>query len=185
MTQACPKFKPRAKKCKMCRTEFYPFKILQSVCSPRCAEHYAKEKARREVKHDIKQAKQALKTRSEHLKDCQAVVNRYIRLRDEKLPCISCGRYHTGQYHAGHYRSVGAMPSLRFNELNIHKQCSACNNHLSGNIVNYRINLIVKIGVDKVEWLEGNHEPLKLTIPEILALKVEYRVKIKALDNKK
>ena len=38
----------------------------------------------------------------------------------------------------------GAMPSLRFNTHNVHKQCSACNNHLSGNMIEYRINLIAK-----------------------------------------
>lgn len=173
----------RQKLCKQCRQQFMPVKPLQYVCSQSCAIKYAQKKRSSAIKQDIRRAKQALKTRSEHLKDCQAVVNRFIRLRDDKEPCISCGRHHTGQYHAGHYRTVGSMPALRFNELNIHKQCSACNNHLSGNIVNYRINLIKKIGLEKVEWLEGKHDPLKLTIPEITQLKSEYRLKIRRLEN--
>lgn len=170
------------RKCKQCHQSFEKKMSLQYVCSPDCAIKYAQKKRSADIKQDIRRAKSALKTRSEHLKDCQAVVNRFIRLRDDKAPCISCGRHHTGQYHAGHYLSVGAMPTLRFNELNIHKQCSACNNYLSGNIARYRINLIEKIGLEKVEWLEGKHEPLKLTIPEILQIKAEYRAKIKQLN---
>jgi hypothetical protein len=58
-----------------------------------------------------------------------------------------------------------------------------CNAHLSGNQVNYRIELINRIGLDKVEWLEGKHEPLKLTIDEIKVLIAEYKSKIKQLES--
>ncbi|WP_416182588.1 recombination protein NinG [Histophilus somni] len=37
-----------------------------------------------------------MKSRSERLKELQGVFNRFIRLRDKKLPCSSCGRYHQG-----------------------------------------------------------------------------------------
>ena len=94
-----------------------------------------------------KETRDRLKSRSDHLREAQTVFNKFIRLRDEKAPCISCGRHHKGQYHAGHYRSTGACPELRFEELNVHKQCAPCNDHLSWNIVNYRINLIKKIGI--------------------------------------
>jgi hypothetical protein len=129
----------------------------------------------KQERKELREAKQRNKPRSQELKEAQVEFNKYIRLRDEHLPCISCGRFHSGQYHAGHYRSVGSAPELRFNELNIHKQCSACNNYLSGNIINYRRNLIAKIGMDKVDWLEGKHEPLHLTIPEIQAIKAKYK----------
>jgi len=93
-----------------------------------------------------------------------------VRLRDSG-PCISCQRHHDGQYHAGHYRSVGAMPSLRFNTWNIHKQCSACNNHLSGNMIDYRINLIGKIGQARVDWLEGPQETKSMDIVYLRRIK--------------
>jgi len=32
-----------------------------------------------------------------------------------------------------------------------------------------------------VEWLEGKHEPLKLTIPEIILMKEEYKERIRRL----
>ncbi len=180
----------KKKKCKVCKQEFSPQRPLQSVCSPSCSitlVTIAKTKAERiaaqESRKTVKLQKEKLKTRSEWLKDAQTVFNQYIRERDKNLPCISCGRHHQGQYHAGHYRSVGSHPELRFEELNVHKQCSVCNNHKSGNILEYRINLIKKLGADKVEWLEGNHEPKKYSIDEIKAIKSEYRLKLKELKN--
>ena len=94
-------------------------------------------------------------------------VNAYVRTRDDKEPCISCGRYHEGQYHAGHYRSTGSSPALRFDLANIHKQCMPCNTHLHGNLIPYRVNLIQKIGLAEVERLEGPQEPKKYTIDEL------------------
>jgi hypothetical protein len=120
-----------------------------------------------------------MKSRADWLREAQAAFNRYIRLRDHDKPCISCGRQHQGQWHAGHYRSVGACPELRFEELNVHKQCAPCNDHLSGNIVEYRRGLIERIGIDRVEWLEGNHAAKKYTIEEIRAIKAEYTRKAK------
>lgn len=122
-----------------------------------------------------------LKPRAQWMKEAQMAFNAYIRKRDEHLPCISCGRHHQGQYHAGHYRSVGSCPELRFNELNVHKQCAPCNDHLSGNIVKYRPALIAKIGIEQVEWLEGNHEPRKYTIEDLQAIIQEYKRKVKEL----
>jgi hypothetical protein len=124
---------------------------------------------------------QSLKTRSDHLKEAQTAFNAFIRERDKNDPCISCGRFHTGQYHAGHYRTVGSNPELRFEELNVHKQCAPCNNHKSGNIVEYRIRLKAKIGEDKVDWIEGFHEPKHYTIDEIQEIKSMYSKKLKQL----
>lgn len=139
-------------------------------------------KAKQEVKASEKAArakhradKERIKPRGQWLKEAQSEFNKYIRLRDAKEPCISCQRHHQGQYHAGHYRTVGAHPELRFNEINCQKQCAPCNNHLSGNLVDYRINLIKKVGLDKVEWLEGPHDPAKLSIEDIKVIKNKYR----------
>ena len=115
-------------------------------------------------------------------KEAQKAFNAFIRIRDEKEPCISCGRYHTGVYDAGHYKSVGSSPELRFEELNCHKQCHwNCNINLSGNIENYRINLIKKIGVENVEWLEGKHEPKKYNCEQLKEIELYYKEQKKAL----
>lgn len=175
------------KKCKVCGKEFKPMNSMQKVCCPKCAlEHardtskQAKEKAEKKA---LRERKAKLKTRSDWLREAQAVFNKYIRLRDKGLPCISCGRYHQGQWHAGHYRSVGACPELRFCEDNTHLQCSVCNNHKSGNLVEYRMNLIFKIGVEKVEWLERkDHPPKKYSIEDCKEIIRTYRAKIKELE---
>lgn len=126
--------------------------------------------------------KERLKTRQDWLKEAQASVNRYIRLRDQGKPCISCGRHHQGQWHAGHYRSVGANPEMRFLEMNIHAQCAPCNNHLSGNIINYRIGLIARYGVEIVEWLEGAHPALHLSVDEIKEIKAKYSLLAREIE---
>lgn len=172
----------KPKKCKVCKEKFTPVRPLQSVCGFECAVKQATRSRENKEMKEYREAKAKSKTRTQWLRETQIMVNKYIRLRDKDLPCISCGRHHEGQYHAGHYLTTGAHPELRFNELNIHKQCAPCNNHLSGNIVKYRQNLINKIGLQQVLWLEGPHEPLKLTIDEIQALKESYKKKIKELN---
>ncbi|WP_460091117.1 recombination protein NinG [Pseudomonas sp. S2_E02] len=181
---------PRPKKCsvKTCRASFVPKVSFQSWCSPDCAVVIARDKREKKRKslasierREIKVRKEKLKSRADHLREAQATFNEWVRLRDADRPCISCGRHHEGQYHAGHYRSVGANPELRFEPLNVWKQCAPCNTHLSGNLVNYRISLLQLIGAEQVEWLEGPHEPCKHTVEEIKNIKAEYRAKTREL----
>lgn len=169
----------RQKKCAVCREPFTPSRPMQKVCSLPCSITLAEMQRIKKEAREHREAKKKAKTRAQWLKEAQAAFNAYIRARDANMPCISCGRYHEGQYHAGHYRTTKAAPELRFNELNVHKQCSACNTHLSGNIVEYRINLIKKIGIDRVEWLEGPHEPVKYSIENLTEIKEKYRKMVK------
>lgn len=173
----------RRRKCRSCREWFKPQRENQLVCSPPCALEHAKAGRRKRERKELKKAKERLKTRKEWMGDLQTSFNAYIRERDQNRPCISCGRFHSGQMHAGHYRAVGAggASPLRFNEINVHAQCAPCNNHQSGNVVEYRINLAKRIGVELVEWLEQDHPPLKLTIPQIRALIGYYRNAVKVM----
>lgn len=181
---------PKPKKCQNveCGSKFVPQRIGQRVCSPACAlatkdKHQAparKAIADRQRK-ELRASQERIKSRGDHLREAQAAFNEFIRLRDAHEPCISCGRHHDGQYHAGHYRTVGANPELRFDEDNVHKQCAPCNNHKSGDIVNYRINLVAKLGAERVARLEGPHEPQKLSKEEIKAIKAHYRAKVREL----
>ncbi|KAE9640644.1 recombination protein NinG [Pseudomonas sp. PB103] len=182
--------KPRPKKCavKACRASFVPHVSFQSWCSPDCAVVIARgnqEKKRKALasieRREIKVRKEKLKSRAEHMREAQAAFNEWVRLRDSHRPCVSCGRHHEGQYHAGHYRSVGANPELRFEPLNVWKQCAPCNTYLSGNLVNYRLSLLQLIGPDKVDWLEGPHPARKHSIEEIKTIKAEFRAKTKEL----
>lgn len=175
----------KPKKCKHCKKEFKPLRPLQYLCGYSCATKYAKasKKAKEQAeKQKVKKIKESLLTHKDYLKMLQTVFNSYIRLRDKKLGCISCGDK-TRQFHAGHYRSVGSAPHLRFNELNVHKQCAKCNTYLHGNLIDYRINLIKKIGLESLESLEQNNDTFKLSIPEIKEKIKEYKQRIKDLKH--
>ncbi len=178
---------PRAKKCKntACGEQFDPTRPFQHVCSPRCAIDFNKQQERKKFDKRTRELKKQSRSsdRGYQLKKTQEAFNRYIRVRDESLPCVSCGRHHEGQYHAGHYRTTKAHPELRFEELNCHKQCSACNTHLSGNITEYRISLLHKIGEEALAWLEGTHETKNYTIEDLKEIRKKYTEKAKELES--
>jgi len=140
-----------------------------------------REKKAKQERKETKKAKEALLTHRDYLKLFQTVFNTYIRERDKDLPCISCGKNNEKQFHAGHYRSVGSCPELRFEELNVWRQCATCNTYLHGNLIEYRKELINRIGVEKVEWLEGYQPSNKMLISEIKEKIKEYKTKINAL----
>ena len=184
---------PRSKTCKnpACRASFVPQRLGQAVCNYTCGlaiKEVNQEKARKSLaqveRREIKVRKEKLKSRADHLKDTQQAFNAWVRERDAELPCISCGRHHQGKYDAGHYRTVGSNPALRFEPLNCHRQCSPCNTQLSGNIVNYRISLVTRIGAEAVDWLEGPHEAKKYTVEELKAMTAEYRAKTRELKGR-
>jgi hypothetical protein len=174
-----------------CAAQFVPAQLGQKVCGWACglaiapASHDQARKAiEQRERREIKVRKEKLKSRADHTKETQAVFNEWVRLRDADLPCISCGRHHQGKYDAGHYRTVGSNPALRFEPLNCHKQCVPCNQHKSGDIVNYRINLVHRIGAVKVDWIEGPHEPQRYTIEQLKEIKAHYRALIRNLKGK-
>lgn len=165
-----------------CDIQFVPAQLGQKVCSWACGLAIAptnQERARKAIaqreRSELKARKEKLKSRSDHMKDTQQAFNEWVRHRDMGEPCVSCGRHHNGQWHAGHYRSVGGHPALRFEPLNVWRQCAPCNIHKSGDLVNYRAELVRRIGIVNVEWLEGPHEPQKYTIEELKALTAKYR----------
>lgn len=177
-------------KCPVCKSPAELRINLKLFCSFECAAKWGKSQAEKaKVKKQAEQRKadreklKRLKTRSEWLKDLQVVFNRFIRLRDAALPCISCGHPNDGsrQFHASHYKSVGGNPALRFDQNNCHSACSICNNWLSGNLVPYRAALITKIGQAEVDRLEGKQDPLKLTIDDIKLKIIEYKTKVKEM----
>ena len=173
------------RKCKNCGQEFQKTSPLQSVCGIKCGverSHELNKKLReKKSKQETKVMKVGLLTQPDYLKLAQKVFNEFIRLRDRDLPCVSCGVLKCEEFHAGHYIAT-THQYLRFNELNVHRQCSKCNTHLRGNLVPYRIELIKRIGLKQVEVLENDrNNNFKLSIPEIKDLIAEYKFKIKEL----
>lgn len=180
--------KQKTCKANTCRKKFTHTKPLQMVCSWECSIVYTNQLAEKRKKLDdarkrkeYREAKERQKTRADWMREAQQAFNAYIRARDAALPCISSGRT-TGSWDAGHYRSVGSSPELRFCELNVHKQSVHDNQHLHGNLIEYRKGLIARIGLENVEWLEGPHEPKKYTIDDLKEIKRIYKHKIKQLN---
>lgn len=176
----------KKKKCKNCLKYFIPEREMQPVCSFECAIEWAK-KPRAQKAYKMEKKKELIEKypdKSKWLSNAQTVVNKYIRLRDLNKPCISCGHIGQRQIHAGHYRPMGNNQQLRFYTLNIFAQCSICNNYLSGNLANYRINLINKLGLAKVEEIEANQERGNYTVEYLQRLIKVFRKKIKLYERK-
>lgn len=183
----------KQKDCKACGEKFRPSLSTQKACSVKCALDLAKQPGGQKVarkaiaqreRREIQVRKEKLKSRADYAREAQAAINRYVRLRDAHLGCISCDKPASwqGQWHCSHFRSVGAAPHLRFNLWNMNKSCSACNNFLSGNIMAYRPSLIEKIGQDKVDWLECNQSSPRHDIPYFKRLKAVFTKKARRLE---
>ncbi|MCK5537586.1 MAG: recombination protein NinG [Bacteroidales bacterium] len=176
--------KLKTKPCKhsKCKKDFTPINRNHICCDWECGIKYAKEKeAKRKRSDNLKAKKEYLQTDKSHLiVVAQKTVNKYIRLRDKDLPCISCHKV-GGRVEAGHFMSVGSNSHIRFDENNIHSQCHTCNCHLSANLINYRINLIDKIGIEEVERLEN--KVVKIwTIEELEKVIEIFKTKIKKIS---
>ena len=178
------------KTCPSCNIPFEPRKHFNSTIKSKYCDLCTKtrqalknlERIKKEDKKRLNDKKKELLTLSDHLKLTQMVVNKYIRLRDKDELCISCGKKINGVEHASHYLSSGGHSNIRFHEDNIWKSCYKCNVMLSGNQTSYRIRLIKKIGVERVEWLEDNaYIEKKWTREELKEIQEIYKAKIKNL----
>ena len=157
------------KKCKICGHQFQPGSSTQKVCTLTCAIELARNTEKKLFKKNTRELKADLLEydRKHWMKKLQIAFNMYIRERDKGQKCISCKRDTNVQMQAGHFLTTGAHPEMRFNSGNCHLQCSSCNNYLSGHLIEYRKNLIKKIGINHVEWLESYHKPYKWTLDEV------------------
>lgn len=179
---------PKPKRCKICKNEFIPKSSTAIVCSFSCALEYTEQQR---VKKEAKNAKQErqerieaikkLRTRGWYVNEAQKAVNAYIvKGRDFGKPCVSCGK-HKPRYDCGHYLARSTHPELRFEEDNLANQCIYCNNYSKNAHHAYRKGLIERIGIERVLALEAPHEPAKWTIPELEAIRKEYKNKLKEL----
>jgi len=178
--------------CPYCRAKLETGQRIHSECIAPWADAQAEKAKRAEAKMaraaakveraSIKARKEAIKTIADLKREAQQALNRWIvHVRDKGRPCISCGRHHQGAWHAGHYLSRGAAPQHALNPINVWKQCAQCNTYLHGNQAAYRIRLVELIGLEKVEALESDNAPHKWTREELIALRDEYRAKLKAI----
>jgi hypothetical protein len=178
-----PSLKPKT--CTHCKREFMPARLMQNVCGPVCAGRKVKAAKKAETA-TTRARKEAAKTIPKLLKEAQHEFNAWIRARDRRggFGCISSNRpldWTGNAVDAGHYRSVGSAPHLRFDERNCHAQSKHDNQWKSGNVVDYRINLIKRIGLEAVEALEADNTVHKWTKDELRAIRDKYRALAKEL----
>jgi hypothetical protein len=180
-------------KCRACGAAYEKRSAWHVACSTACSiavvdAKKAKKKAalERDDRRETRAKLEAIKPRAKWFAEAQAVVNRYVRLRDAGLGCVSCDLRATwfGQWHASHFRSVGAASAVRFNLWNIHKACSPCNAHKGGNLIEYRPRLIAKIGAEKVDWLMTQNQRADYSIEYLKRLKAVFNKKAKRLERK-
>jgi hypothetical protein len=174
-------------KCKICKEPFVKIRPIQPTCKNYdCMVAFAKnvaEKAITKKKNaQTKVLKEKIKTLSDYLKELQVVFNKYICLRDKGNPCISCNATNY-TVSCGHYFPSGKYKSVTFDEDNCHSQCwYNCNSKLSGNLIEYRVGLIKKIGLERLQLLEKRARQHKQwTKHEIQELIIIYKQKIKEL----
>jgi hypothetical protein len=184
---------PRPRKCRTCRQPFKPANTLQSACSIPCAiaqgrkqMQRSQDMARRQQRRETAERKVKLRTRRDWIKRAQIAFNAYIRARDAGKTCICCDRPLNpeaigGGYDCGHYRSVGSAPHLRFEPENAHGQTKQCNRYGAGRAVDYRLGLIRRIGLARVEAIEADQLPRKWTIAELQDIERHYKALTKEL----
>jgi len=167
--------------CSSCRYEFY-------MTDERGKIEFAKRKLKvstvreKAFKSDLRQK---LKTLSEYESEAKKSFQKYIRLRDEHLNCISCGTPKAKTWHGSHFYSANLYSGLIFNENNVHKSCDYCNIFLHGNLLEYRKGLIERYGINfvtELENLSAENRIYKYTKSELIEIKKKYDLKIKELQ---
>jgi hypothetical protein len=181
--------KLRMRKCAVpaCRKFFSPRSMTHKTCGPECAQEFVRLEKARTDRRERQEGLVRLRTKRDYVKILQVAFNAYIRARDAHLPCICCGRTSEKQYltgtnwDCGHYRSTGSAPHLRFHEDNAHRQLTICNRYGAGRAVDYRIGLIARIGLARVEALESDNEPRHYTVDQLIAMTAHYKQLLKNL----
>ena len=181
--------------CKQCKDKFIPKYFLQKHCMKNdvCVRaeldmKYAQKQKqeKKALKEDTAERAKKLMRYGDYIQLLQVQFNAYIRARDKDLDCISCGKSRYDKkivFAAGHFYPT-TYQYLRFNEDNVHKQCNKyCNMMKRGNLLEYRPNLIKKIGMERFLALENSrHLTLQLSIPEIQEKITHYKTLTKKLN---
>lgn len=148
----------------------------------------SREKSRFEVS-EVK-VRRPVENKKKHTDELDKVFQFYIRLRDSMpggyCKCISCGKIVPfDKIQAGHFRSRRFL-STRWNEGNVNGECFACNCLDGDHLLDYRKNLIKKIGEKKVEWIEAYcRETQKWSDFELVLMIKDYSKKCFKLSKEK
>jgi hypothetical protein len=169
-------------RCKNCKEKFEPIRFNHKYClKDECIRAFVLEVKEKSWKETKVRLKDGLKTNQDWLKEAQTIFNKYIRLRDMGLLCVSCNTV-PKKKNAGHYFSSGGHSNVRFDEDNVHLQCEHCNTYLSGNLLNYQIGIEKRIGADKLIELQAKaHIEKRWTVDELKEIIKKYKTKVRSL----
>jgi hypothetical protein len=170
-------------KCKNCKEKFEPIKFLQKYClKDECVRVWVESEKTKAWKKTKAKMKNDLETIQELIKATQIIFNKYIRLNDKLLgnPCFSCRKPLGDKYDAGHFFNANNHWNVRFDERNVHSQCVHCNQHLHGNLLEYRKQLEFYYGITWLNELEQDAKKTrKFTKDELKEIINIYKNKIK------
>jgi hypothetical protein len=187
---------PKPKKCanRECRKPYMPDprQPFVTFCSPDCGavialDRIAKQKAKqqRQERAQDKVKREAMKTRSDYLKEAQAAWNAYVRARDFGKPCCSCGatpeQSFGGTMDCSHYRSRGSAPHLAFHLHNAAAACVKCNRYLGGNVVALRAGLVERFGEERILAVEADQRPRNYSKDDLIRIKRIFSKKTRRL----
>lgn len=178
MKEIKPKF------CKVCKDQFQPYKSTDVVCSFMCSKMWEEQK---EIDKRYNKAKDGLE-KSDKVKDLmklsKVLIQKFARVRDKDLPCISCGSNTATVWDGGHLFKSELYSGVRLDEINVNKQCRKCNTFLNGNEVNYVIGFINRYGLPAFNDLSQRAKETKnkkWSVPELQEFINKYKLKIKDL----
>ena len=186
------------KNCPHCKGKLEQGQHIHAECIAPWADAQAEKAKRAEAKKaraaakveraSIRARKEAIKTIAQLIADAQIAFNAFIRERDKGKGCFVCGRPFTdkpGQVqHAGHVRSRGAAGHLRFNEDNCMGECEGCNGPHGAKPHQIAAGAIARIGAERYAELCADNTPHKWQRDELIAIKHEYRAKLKELKGR-
>ena len=166
-----------ARKCKnKCGTEIPIVRLCEDIiqrkgfCGATCLIEVARAKqqaaAKKKAKSDqvkkdaeFKEMKVRVKSDRETIGKLkgilQGLTNKLAKIVNYRDDCISCGKdlANEKQVDGGHWIAVGQCDAMRFNMMQIFRQCTNCNNFLKGNQLEYERRLREIKGDEYVEYL--------------------------------
>jgi hypothetical protein len=124
--------------------------------------------------------KKDILTVQDYIKIAQQVFNAFIRKRDEGKPCMACKKKINGVVHASHYYNANNHWNVRFDENNVFSCCYKCNVQLSGNLIEFGINIEKEIGSDEFTILrEKAYKTRKFSREKLKEIIEKYKKLIK------
>lgn len=171
-------------RCKHCKEKFEAIHFNQKYCTEdECMKVWVEKAKQVQWKAKKRRMKEELRTTSDYVKEAQKWVNKFVRLRDKDKNCISCNQPLIGKFDAGHFFPA-TKASTRFDVRNISGQCVFCNRHKHGNLYQYHIRLLTKIGLKEFDDLERQSKKMKKwekdELKDIIKL---YKQKCKEIEN--